>query len=39
MTESAQLLMLVGAASPPGRLAVVMAFAAEAARVSGDAHH
>jgi len=35
MTERARLLMLVGAATPPGRLAVAMACAAEAAHVSG----
>jgi NAD(P)H-dependent FMN reductase len=36
MTEDASLLMLVGAATPPGRLAAAIAMAAEAARSGGD---
>jgi hypothetical protein len=42
MTERARLLILVGAATPPGRLAVAMdvaAVAAEAARVSAQDDH
>ena len=35
MTDAPTLLMLVGAATPPGRLAAAIAFAAEAARASG----
>jgi FMN reductase len=37
MAESARLLMLIGAATPPGRLAAAIAVAAEAARAGGDA--
>jgi FMN reductase len=36
MAEAPTLLMLVGAATPPGRLAAAIAVAAEAARASGD---
>src|SRR5712691_7635485 len=36
MTDGANLLMLVGAATPPGRLAAAIAMAAEAARSGGD---
>jgi len=35
MAESARLLMLVGAATPPGRLAAAIAMAAQAARTGG----
>ena len=37
MAESPKLLMIVGAATPPGRLAAAVAFAAEAARGHGAA--
>jgi FMN reductase len=36
MADATKLLMLVGAATPPGRLAAAVAYAAEAARASGD---
>jgi NAD(P)H-dependent FMN reductase len=36
MAEAPTLLMLVGAATPPGRLAAAIAAAAEAARAGGD---
>src|SRR5436190_11561382 len=36
MTDGANLLMIVGAATPPGRLAAAIATAAEAARSGGD---
>jgi FMN reductase len=37
MAEDAALLMVVGAATPPGRLAAAIAFAAESARTGGAA--
>ena len=37
MTDGANLLLLVGAATPPGRLAAAIAMAAEAARTGGGA--
>jgi FMN reductase len=37
MAEDTKLLVLIGAATPPGRLAAAMAYAAEAARAAGDA--
>ncbi|HTV87706.1 MAG TPA: NADPH-dependent FMN reductase [Stellaceae bacterium] len=37
MAQTARLLMVVGAATPPGRLAAAIAFAAAAARAGGDA--
>jgi NAD(P)H-dependent FMN reductase len=37
MADGTQFLMLVGAATPPGRLFAAIAVAAEAARASGDA--
>src|SRR5271165_2754973 len=36
MTDAAELLMLVGAATPPGRLAAAIAMVADAARTGGD---
>src|SRR5947207_11605697 len=36
MTDGANLLMIVGAATPPGRLAAAIAMAAQAARSGGD---
>jgi len=36
MAETARLLMVVGAATPPGRLAAAIAVAAETARTAGD---
>jgi FMN reductase len=37
MADNVRLLMLVGAATPPGRLAAAVSWAAEAARAGGDA--
>jgi FMN reductase len=36
MPDAVKLLMLIGAATPPGRLAAAVAYAAEAARAAGD---